>query len=160
MLSVYLARSRPSKALVLAKNIEEAAPMLSHCKVLDLTDEKGFLCGKILADLGADVIKIEPPGGDPSRRLSAYWKDDPDPEKSLYWFAYNSNKRGITLNLESADGQAIFKKLVMKADFVIESFPPDYLDKLEIGYSKTSILNKGLIWVSITPFGLHDIPGV
>ena len=65
--------------------------MLSHCRALDLTDDKGFLCGKILADLGADVIKIEKPGGDPARSIGGFWHDDPDPEKSLYWFAYNSN---------------------------------------------------------------------
>ncbi len=127
--------------------------MLSHCRVLDLTDDKGFLCGKTLADLGADVIKIERPGGDPSRKIGGFWKDIPDPEKSLYWFAYNSNKRGITLNIESAEGLEIFKKLVKTADFVIESFPPDYMDKLGLGYSGLSEINKGIIMASITPFG-------
>jgi len=127
--------------------------MLSHCRVLDLTDDKGFLCGKTLADLGADVIKIERPGGDPSRKIGGFWKDIPDPEKSLYWFAYNSNKRGITLNIESAEGLEIFKKLVKTADFVIESFPPDYMDKLGLGYSSLSEINKGIIMASITPFG-------
>ena len=75
--------------------------MLSHLRALDLTDEKGFLCGKILADLGVDVIKVERPGGDPSRKIGPYYKDIIDPEKSLYWFAYNSNKKGITLNIEA-----------------------------------------------------------
>jgi len=131
--------------------------MLSGCRALDLTDEKGFLCGKILADLGVDVIKIERPGGDPSRRMSAFWADVPDPEKSLYWFAYNSNKRGITLNIESADGKEIFRKLVKTTDFVIESFPPGYMDNLGIGYSRLSAINKGIIWASITPFG-HEGP--
>jgi len=127
--------------------------MLKHLRALDLTDDKGFLCGKILADLGADVIKVERPGGDPSRRLGGFWGDIPDPEKSLYWFAYNSNKRGITLNIESAEGREIFKKLVKTADFVIESFPPGYMDKLDIGYAVLSSINKGIILASITPFG-------
>ncbi len=127
--------------------------MLSHCRALDLTDEKGFLCGKILADLGADVIKVERPGGDHSRNIGNFWHDIPDPEKSLYWFAYNSNKRGITLNIETADGREIFKKLAKTADFVIESFAPGYMDKLGIGYSTISDLNRGIIWASITPFG-------
>jgi len=127
--------------------------MLSNCRVLDLTDEKGFLCGKILGDLGADVIKIEKPGGDPSRKIGDFWHDIPDPEKSLYWFAYNSNKRDITLNIETADGREIFRKLAKTADFVIESFAPSYMDKLGIGYSTISKFNKGIIWVSITPFG-------
>ena len=127
--------------------------MLKGCRALDLTDEKGFLCGKILADLGADVIKIERPGGDTSRRIGPFWADIPDPEKSLYWFAYNSNKRGITLNLAAADGREIFKKLVKRADFVIESFPPGYLDELGIGYTRLNEINKGIIWASITPCG-------
>ncbi len=127
--------------------------MLSHCRALDLTDDTGFLCGKTLADLGADVIKIERPGGDPSRRIGGFWGDTPDPEKSLYWFAYNSNKRGITLNIESAEGREIFIKLVKTADFVIESFPPGYMDKLGLGYSSLSEINKGIIMASITPFG-------
>jgi crotonobetainyl-CoA:carnitine CoA-transferase CaiB-like acyl-CoA transferase len=127
--------------------------MLSHCRALDLTDDKGFLCGKILADLGADVIKVERPGGNPSRRIGPFWADIPDPEKSLYWFAYNSNKRGITLNIETEDGREIFKKLVRTADFIIESFPPGYMDKLGMGYASLSKINKGIIMASITPFG-------
>jgi len=127
--------------------------MLNHCRVLDLTDDKGFLCGKILADLGAEVIKIEKPGGDASRRIGPFWHDIPEPEKSLYWFAYNSNKKGITLDIETADGREIFNKLVGTADFIIESFSPGYLDALGIGYSVLSHLKKDLILVSITPFG-------
>jgi benzylsuccinate CoA-transferase BbsE subunit len=127
--------------------------MLNHLRALDLTDEKGFLCGKILADLGADIIKIERPGGDPSRRLGGFWGDMPHLERSLYWFAYNSNKRGITLNIRTADGREIFKKLVNTADFVIESFAPGYLDTLGLGYADLSRINPGIIMASITPFG-------
>lgn len=127
--------------------------MLSGCRALDLTDETGFLCGKMLADLGTDVIKVESPGGDPSRRIGPFWKDIPDSEKSLFWYAYNSNKRGITLNIETSDGQDIFKKLIKTADFLIESFAPGYMSDLELGYSDLSKINKGLIFTSITPFG-------
>jgi crotonobetainyl-CoA:carnitine CoA-transferase CaiB-like acyl-CoA transferase len=127
--------------------------MLNHLRALDLTDDKGFLCGKILADLGVDVIKVERPGGDPSRFIGGFWGGKPDPEKSLYWFAYNSNKKGITLDIENPGGREIFKKLVGTADFVIESFAPDYLDGLDIGYSSFSKDYKKLIWASITPFG-------
>ena len=127
--------------------------MLSPYRVLDLTDEKGLLCGKILGDLGADVIKIERPGGDPARSIGPFYHDEPDPEKSLFWFALNTSKRGITLNIETADGQKIFKKLVKNADFVIESFPPGYLDKLGLDYKALEKINPGVILVSITPFG-------
>jgi len=130
--------------------------MLDHLRALDLTDDKGFLGGKTLADLGADVIKIERPGGDPSRKNGGFWHDIPDPEKSLYWFAYNSNKRGITLDIEKAEGREIFKKLVKTADFVIESFPPGHLDKLGLGYADLSKINKGIIMASITPFGPEE----
>ncbi len=122
-------------------------------RALDLTDEKGFLCGKTLADLGADVIKIEPPEGDPARRLGPFFMNIPNPEKSLYWFAYNANKRGITLNLQAADGREIFRKLVKKADFIIESFSPGYMEELGLGYSALSQINTGIIMASITHFG-------
>lgn len=127
--------------------------MLDGYRALDLTDEKGLLCGKALADLGADVIKVEPLGGEPSRRIGPFYKDIPDAEKSLYWFAYNANKRGITLNIASRDGREIFKKLVKKAHFVIESFPPGYMDSLGLGYSDLSQINPAIILTSITPFG-------
>jgi len=127
--------------------------MLSCYRVLDLTDEKGFLCGKILADLGADVIKIEKPGGDASRDKGPFYHNIPDPEKSLLWFAYNTNKRGITLNIETSDGKDIFKKLVRTADFVIESFVPGYMDEIGLGYPVLSQINRRIILVSISPFG-------
>ncbi len=127
--------------------------MLQPYRVLDLTDSKGFLCGKMLGDLGADVIKMERPGGDRDRTIGPFYKDIPDPEKSLYWFAFNANKRGITINLETIDGREIFQRLVRTADFVIESFPPGYMDGLGLGYSELSRINPSIIVTSITPFG-------
>ena len=127
--------------------------LLSGYRVLDLTDEKGLLCGKMLGDLGADVIKIERPGGDPARNIGPFYKDKPDPEKSLFWFFTNTSKRGITLNIESSDGQAIFKRLVKTADFVIESFDPGYMPKLSLGYPDLEKINPRIIMTSITPFG-------
>ena len=132
---------------------QDQETMLGPYRVLDLTDEKGLICGKTLVDLGADVIKIEPPGGSSARDLGPFCRDVPSGEESLYWFAYNANKRSITLNLESADGQDLFKKLAAKADFVVESFPPGYLDRLGLGYSALSQINPRIILTSITPFG-------
>ena len=128
--------------------------MLSPYRVLDLTDDKGLLCGKILADLGADVIKIEKPGGDSSRNRGPFWQDTPHPERSLYWWAYNLNKRSITLNIETSDGQEIFKRLVKTADFVIESFRVGYMDKLGLSYSALCEINPKIIMTSIDSFYL------
>lgn len=133
------------------KEKHEAA--LSGYRVLDLTDDKGYYCSKILAELGADVIKIEPPGGDPSRSIGPFYKDTPDPENSLYWWAYNTSKRGITLNIESTQGKDIFRRLVKTADVVVESYPPGYLDSLDLGYTALSEINPGIVVTSITPFG-------
>jgi len=127
--------------------------LLTGYRVLDLCDEKGDLCGKILADLHADVIKIEPPEGSPSRNIGPFYNDDPHPEKSLFWFAFNASKRGITLNLNSEDGKQIFRELVKKADVVLESFEPGYLDKLGLSYSALASINPKIILTSITPFG-------
>ncbi len=111
--------------------------LLDTLRVLDLTDHKGFFCGKILADLGADVIKIEKPGGDPARRLGPFYGDAPDPEKNLHWFAYNLNKRSITLDIEAAEGKTLFKRLVQGAHIVIESCPVGYLDQAWAGLHRT-----------------------
>ncbi len=126
---------------------------LSGYRVLDLTDEKGFLCGKMLADLGADVIKVEPPGGDPSRHTGPFYEDRPDPEKNLQWWAFNTSKRGITLDITSEDGRSAFLRLVKEADFVIESFMPGYMAELGLDYEELSKLNPGIIMVSISGFG-------
>src|ERR687885_1946028 len=96
--------------------------ILAGFRVLDLADEKGLPCTKFFADLGADVVKVEPPGGDPTRARPPFAGDVPHPERSLYFLHYNANKRSITLNLEHERGQAIFRNLVKTADVVIETF--------------------------------------
>jgi len=103
---------------------------LVGCRALDLADEKGFLCGKLLADLGVDVIKIEKANDESARRIGPFPNDDIAQQTGLYWLAFNVNKRGITLNIENRDGQEVFRRLVKTADFVIESYPPGYLDGL------------------------------
>jgi crotonobetainyl-CoA:carnitine CoA-transferase CaiB-like acyl-CoA transferase len=127
--------------------------MLSPYRVLDLTTERGFLCGQLLGDLGADVIKIEPPGGSPGRRLGPFFQDQPDPNRSVYWWAYNRNKRSITLNLETAEGRELFYRLAERADFLIESDNPGHLTERHLGYEDLAARNGRLIYVSITPFG-------
>ncbi len=127
--------------------------MLSPYRVLDLTEDGCLYCGKLLADLGADVIQVEPPGGSSSRNIGPFWQDQVHPDKSLFWWAYNTNKRSVTLDLESADGAATFRKLAESADFVVESFPPGYMAGLGLGYEELRRINPGIIVCSITPFG-------
>ena len=132
---------------------EKTGTMLGVYRVLDLTDEKGLYCGQLLGSFGADVIKIERLGGDPARNIAPFFHNIPDPERSLFWFAYNTNKRGITLNIETADGREVFKRLVKTADVVVESSPPGYMDKLGLGYSELEKINPGVVMTSITHFG-------
>ncbi len=126
---------------------------LDSYRVLDLTDEKGFLCGKIFSDLGADVIKVEPPGGDTARQCGPFINGENHPEKSLFWLAYNTGKKGITLNLDQEEGRLILTRLVEKVDFLIESFPPGHMKELGLNYPVLEELNPGLIMASISPFG-------
>ena len=126
---------------------------LGPYRVLDLSGELGFSLGKILGDLGADVIKVEPPGGEPSRRDGPFYHDERDPNKNLNWFALNTSKRGITLDLEQQEGREIFKELVRSAHFVIETFQPGHLARLGLGYDDLAAINPGIIVTSITPFG-------
>ncbi|MBI2917381.1 MAG: CoA transferase [Chloroflexi bacterium] len=126
---------------------------LTDCRVLDLTDPKGMFCGKILGDLGADVVKVEPPGGDPGRNVMPFYQGQPHPERSLLWYAWNTSKRSITLNLEAPDGQDILRRLAAGAHFVVESFSPGYMEGLGLGYDALSAINPGLVMVSITPYG-------
>jgi benzylsuccinate CoA-transferase BbsE subunit len=126
---------------------------LGDLRVLDLAGPMGLYCTKQLADLGADVVKIEPPGGDPTRAIGPFYHGEVDPEKSLYWFHFNTSKRSITLDIETREGADIMKRLVKKADVVVETFQPGYLDGLGLGYSELKKMNPGLIMTSITPFG-------
>lgn len=130
-----------------------ADSLLGGFRALDLTNEKGFVCGKILAALGVEVIKVERPGGDGARGIPPFLHNTPHPEESLYWYAFNTDKRSITLNLEVRQGQDLFHKLVEKADFVLESFVPGYMDSLGLGYEALREVNPRIIMTSITPFG-------
>ncbi len=128
------------------------APLAGY-RVLDLAGPLGLHCTKLLADMGADVIKIEPPSGDESRRVPPFKGDTPHPEKSLYFLHFNTNKRGVTLDIERPDGRAILLELARKADILIETARPGKMDALGIGYETLRAENPGLVYASITPFG-------
>ncbi len=127
--------------------------MLSPYRVLDLTDDRGLLCGQMLADLGADVIQIEPPGGFPARRLGPFRGGVPDPEGSLYWWAYARNKRSLVLDIDTPEGKATLRRLAATADFLIESAGPGALDRRGLGYGDLRSVNPALVYVSISAFG-------
>jgi benzylsuccinate CoA-transferase BbsE subunit len=131
------------------KGTKSALPPI---RILDLTEGGCMLGGKLFSDVGADVIKVEPPGGSVSR-MQPFYKNIPDPEKSLFWFAYNTNKRGVTLNLQKPEGRELFKALTVKADIVLESSAAGYMDGIELGYDDISAVNPDIIYASITPFG-------
>ena len=130
-----------------------SSELLKGFRMLDLTDEKGALCGKILADLGVEIIKVEPPGGCSTRRIPPFLEDEAGPDRSLYHIAYGAGKKSVTANLETADGRAIVTELANKCDFLVESFNLGYLDSIGLGYDALAELNPRLIYTSITPFG-------
>jgi crotonobetainyl-CoA:carnitine CoA-transferase CaiB-like acyl-CoA transferase len=127
--------------------------MLTPYRVLDLTTERGLLCGQMLGDMGADVIKIEPPGGSAARAIGPFYNDAPHPDRSLYWWAYNRNKRAITLDIERDAGRELLLRLVERADFFIESDNPGQMARHHLGFDDLAKINPALIYVSITPFG-------
>lgn len=127
--------------------------LMGGIRILDFADEKASFCSKLLADMGACVIKVEKPGGDTSRGIGPYWKDLPHPERSLFFWYHNSNKLGITLNLEKRSGREIFCRLLERTDIVVETFPPEYLKKLGLDFGELNKINPRLILVSVTGFG-------
>jgi len=128
---------------------------LSGIKVLDLTHHiAGPYCTKLLADYGADVLKIEKPGiGEDGRRIGPFFKDDPHPEKSGLFLYLNTNKQGITLNLKSKSGASIVKELVKDADILVENFSPGVMNRLGLDYGTLEKINPDLIMTSISNFG-------
>jgi len=132
--------------------------MLSPYTVLDLTDDRGELASMILGDLGADVIKVEPPQGSSSRRMGPFLQDGPETERSLNFFAFNRNKRGITLDLSADEGRAALLHLVAKADFLIESAAPGEMAEHGIGFDVLRQTNPRLVYAAITPFGQDGPP--
>jgi len=127
--------------------------MLTGIRILDLTHEAGFLAGKVLGDLGADVIKLEPPGGDLAGRRGPFLGGVSDPERSLLWLALNTSKRGITLDLESEHGRGVYRELVRTADVVLETEPPGTLAERGLDHESLRAEHPGLIHCALTPFG-------
>ena len=132
---------------------DDFAGFLGGIRVLEIGDELGEYCGKVLAGLGADVVRVEPPGGEATRRFGPFYHDEPDPDRSLYFWHYNLGKRSVVLDLDAAEGRQAFARLARTADVVVDTRPRGYLAGRGIGYDNVSVDNPGLIWARITPFG-------
>jgi len=120
--------------------------------MLDLGGPEVSYCGRLLADLGADVLKVEPPEGDPARAYPPFFEDTPGPERSLSFLYRNTGKRCLRLDLEDAGGHVTLERLLTAADFVVDSFAPGYLAGLWLE-PQARAEGSGLIWVSVSPFG-------
>ena len=126
---------------------------LAGYRVLDFADEKGQLCTRLLAELGADVIKVEPREGDPTRHNGPFFRGEAGPNTSLYWWAMNAGKRSVTCELRLEPGRELARKLAAQADVVVETFPPGRAAEMGLDYRTLSALNPGVIVVSVTNFG-------
>ncbi|MBI4763010.1 MAG: CoA transferase [Deltaproteobacteria bacterium] len=127
---------------------------LNNLKVLEFTREvSGPYCGKLFADLGAEVIKVEPPEGDASRYYGPFPDNTAHTEKSALFLYLNTNKKGVTLDLDKDNERKRFGELIQWADILIDNHSPEVLEKNELGWEQLHCLNPGLIYVSITPYG-------
>ncbi len=131
----------------------DATGPLEGLRVIEWCDEKGTYAGKLLADAGADVVKIEMPSGNPTRNYEPFLRDEKNTERSLWFWHYNTSKRGITLDLEAESGRDLFRRLSAEADVVVESQRPGRMAELGIDYDDLKAANPSLLWVAITPFG-------
>ena len=121
--------------------------------MLDLSTHRAHLCGRLLADMGADVIKIEPPAGDNGRRIGPFYNDLPHQDRSLFFWFYNLNKRSLTLELTHPRGRELALSLARCADVLIESFAPGEMAKLGLEWEQLHRANPALVMLSIAPFG-------
>jgi crotonobetainyl-CoA:carnitine CoA-transferase CaiB-like acyl-CoA transferase len=126
---------------------------LGGLRVLEIGNELGEYCGKVLAGLGADVVRVERPGGEETRSYGPFHRDEPHPDRSLYFWHYNLGKRSVVLDLDSASGQDELTRLLEGADVVIDSRPRGYFAERGLDFESLRATNPGLIWARITPFG-------
>jgi len=126
---------------------------LQGVRVLEIGDELGEYCGKVLAGLGADVVRVEPPGGEGTRRFGPFYRDQPDLNRSLYFWHYNFGKRGIVLDVDDERGREDFATLAANADVILDSRPRGYLASRDLGYEQLADRNPKLVYARISPFG-------
>ena len=127
--------------------------MLSRTRVLDFSDDRGAFCGFLFAELGADVVCVEAPGGSPLRQRGPFVEGARDPERSLSWWAYARGKRSAVLDPEAPGDRDALLRLVDGADVLVESRTPGEMEKLGLGFEELARRNPALVCVSVTPFG-------
>ncbi len=132
---------------------EEGRYFLTGIRVVELADEHGEYCGKLLGGLGADVIKVEPLGGEGTRGYGPFYQDQPHPDRSLYFWHYNLGKRSVALDLDDPADQDDFRKLIATADVLIDTRSRRYLADRGLGFEALRALNPSLVYARITPFG-------
>ena len=129
---------------------------LSGLRVVELANERIAFAGKLMADMGADLILVEPPGGDPSRDYPPFLDNKPGPNRSLYWWHYHTSKRAMVVDLEDPDGAKTFRKLIATTDVLIEAEPRDRLANLQLDYANLSEIKPDLIHIAVTTHGRND----
>src|SRR5213080_2202545 len=126
---------------------------LTGIRVIELADEQAEYCGLTLAGLGADVVRVEPPGGSPTRRIGPFYDDVEDPERSLFFWQYNRGKRSIVLDLGDAAGRDEFVRLVGTADVLLESTLRGFLPSVGIDTDAMRRARGDLVVARMSPFG-------
>lgn len=129
---------------------------LNGLRVIELAREPIAFAGKLMGDMGADVILVEPPGGDPCRDYPPFLDDTPGEDRSLYWWHYHTSKRSVVIDLDDADGRDTFRALIATADVLIEAEPPKRLAELGLDYDDLIAHKEDLIHIAVTPFGRKD----
>ena len=132
---------------------ERTGGALEGITVIELCGARGHFMAKLMGDMGARVIKIEPLGGASERQIGPFMDDDPHPDRSLFFWAHNTSKESLELNIETPEGQKIIKRLAAIADVILEDFEPGYLPSLGLGYKNLSAGNERLVMTSLTAFG-------
>ena len=130
---------------------------LDDLRVLEIGDERGAWCGKLMADMGADVIKIEPPEGDPSRQYEPFVDDESHHERSLFFWYYNTSKRSVVMDFDDRSNADAFLRLAQSADVIFDTNTYDPIGRLGLDYEQIMSENPGLIWCTITNFGFGSV---
>ncbi len=131
----------------------QAPGAFAGVRVIEIGDEKGDFAGRLLSGEGCDVVKVEPPGGSPSRRIGPFYQDKPDPNRSLFFWMYNRGKQGVTIDLSRPEGKALYLRLAATADVIVDAQGFGVMDGHGLGYQRVAEVKPDVVYCAITPFG-------